>query len=329
MKQVENLIAKNIKDFTTEDTIYITDAQSFNKQFYLCKFVRLENNKVTGTIILNNAHYENVIGKEITASVGKCALYGSSEMNGNSHLSIHRFDAMGYALNPIDAEKDTSEVHVPEHESYGMVGISKRSSRGTALFGSSTQHNQTISLTIRTAEHLRSLNNDRYYAKKQLIEIELSENQFAQLITSANVGDGIPCTIRSVNGKMTSEPPFQTKQNLFEGELKKEMTNLTKDLDKMVANTKAILEKPNVGKADREQIISDINRLYRVLSDHLPFLHTQFREQMDDVVSESKIQIEAFAENVIRNKGLEALAAANPEMREIILKLQGKQDEQD
>ena len=64
-----------------------------------------------------------------------------------------------------------------------------------------------------------------------------------------------------------------------------------------------------------------INSLIMQVQSILPFIGDQFREQMDDVVNEAKIQIEAFAENVIRQKGLEALAANNPDLKDIILNL--------
>ena len=327
MKEQENLTTKRITEFTPEDSIYITDSSSFNSRTYLCSFISFEKNRVTGKIIKKNHAHERDIdttGRVISAPLSKCCLYGQSELSGNARTSYHWFDSLGYALNPMDLKKNTENPHIPDHESYGMIGLSKRNSRGTHLFGTSIQHNQTIRITIHTAEHQRSLNKDRFYAKKELIEVEISENQFAQLITSANQGDGIPCTIRHVDYKRMANPPFQTKQETFEKELQKEMDNYVVDLEKTMANTREILKKPAIGKGDRDLIEKDINRLYKFISDSLPFMHTQFREQMDDVVSEAKIGIEAFAEDTIRRKGLQALAESDPQMKEIILQLQGK-----
>lgn len=331
LKHKDNLSDKNIKDFTSEDTIYIRDYEAFNKDTFLCQFISFDakKNRVTGKIIENNdGRYQRAVDKVITAALKDCGLYGESDMSSTRH-GFHWFDGMGYALNPHDAKKSNEKVHCPTHESFAVIRGSRHSSRGTALFGSSIQHNQSISITISTAEHNRSLNNDSIHNKKQIIEIEMSENQFAQFITTMNHGSGIPCTIRHINGKKMSDPPFQTKQELFEAEFQKDMDNYTIDLEKTLANTMAILEKPNIGKEDRKVILSNIQSLVRKLNDDMPFMRTQFREQMDGVVNEAKIQIEAFAENVIRNKGLEALAEKNPDLKDIILELRGKKSEEE
>ncbi len=325
MSDIHNLSTKNIKEFTKEDTIYIKDKNSFNKQQYLCQFVSYDAGaqRVTGTVLRNNQEYERGVGRELTAPLKDCSLFGESEMNGNKHPRRHSFDSLGYALNPLDAEKDVADVHVPEHESYAVISGGRRNSTGVALFGTSIAHNQTISITISTAKHNRSLNNDNIWAEKELIQIELSENQFAQFITSMNSG-GIPCTIRRLGGKGMANPPYQTKQEIFEAEFKKEMNNFTLDVQKALESTTEILKKQSIGKEDKKQILENTSRLISHVNSTIPFIREQFREQMDDVIHDAKTQIEAFAENVIRTKGLEALAAQNPELKEIILKLQGK-----
>ena len=98
-----------------------------------------------------------------------------------------------------------------EHPSYGILHIS-RTSGGTSairLFGSPlATHYGTIRLTISKGKWIHGLNHDRYFGmSKDFIEVEMSAAQFADAITSLNMGSGTPCTIRYVGGERVPDPP--------------------------------------------------------------------------------------------------------------------------
>jgi len=107
-----------------------------------------------------------------------------------------------------------------KHESYGLVGFSRTThgggGDGANLFGCSIKHNHTIVLKIKRATKERSLHDDRYYGGETLIEVEMSPNQFAEAITSMNIGDGMPCTIRYVGRQRMAECPEETMRQVFE-----------------------------------------------------------------------------------------------------------------
>src|SRR5271154_1604303 len=104
--------------------------------------------------------------------------------------------------------KGLSDATVEKHESYGMVGINRTSSSGTNLFGSIATHHSFITLSVKRAEVHRHLASDWYHAEaRDLIEIEMSHSQFAEMITSPGIGDGIPCTIRAFDGKLLESCP--------------------------------------------------------------------------------------------------------------------------
>lgn len=77
------------------------------------------------------------------------------------------------------------------------------------LFGSSIKHHDIITLRISPAYMDRDLNYDRYYAENHpYIEINMSQSQFAQAITSLNMGAGVPVTLRQINGEYIEPCPF-------------------------------------------------------------------------------------------------------------------------
>ena len=105
------------------------------------------------------------------------------------------------------------------HDSWGMVGICHQHHGGRQLFGSDVTNYNTICLRIKTAQCSRELGRDWIMGDKTLVEITLSANQFADLLTNANVGDGVPCTIEYVADKgMIKYQPQKPKIEIIEEE---------------------------------------------------------------------------------------------------------------
>jgi hypothetical protein len=309
----DNLNTKHITEFTSEDTIFITGKKS-NNTLFLCQFVSYDKktNVVVGKMIdadVNKSSYKLDIenGVEVSTKLDKCALYGSGGEGGRGFY--HWFNSMGRALDPMEEYKIVeNEVHVKNHPSFGLVSFSRLGGGNNTLFGSSIKHSQTIVLRIKRATHDRDLNHDRYFGGEELVEIELSQNQFAELITSFNMGDGIPCTIKHVKRERMPEPPYISKVQIIQQEFESKLHNFGIDLKKIISNSKDILtNKPTISKGDRDLIIDSIDRLVMEIQSNIPFIADQFKEQMDKTITEAKAEIEAFTEHKIRSTGIDAL----------------------
>ena len=97
-----------------------------------------------------------------------------------------------------------------KHPAYGMVGFYRVSGNPGRLFGSSLKnHESYIALRIGTGERIHSNGWDRYYGslRGEHVEVMLSSAQFAELLTSMNVGNGVPCTIAYLGGKKVERAP--------------------------------------------------------------------------------------------------------------------------
>ena len=88
-----------------------------------------------------------------------------------------------------------------KHPSFGMLSFNRTHGGHSNLFGSSIQHNDTIHMVLKEGVVIRGLNDDRYVGEDEILEVEMSQSQFAELITSMNVGTGTPCTIKYLRGK--------------------------------------------------------------------------------------------------------------------------------
>jgi len=196
-----------------------------------------------------------------------------------------------------------------QHESYGMIGASRISGTNRNLYGSSINHSNTISLRIKKGEKERDLNRNWYFGKELLIEVEMSQTQFAEMITSINMGDGIPCTIRHFSGYGEIEdPPEVSQRQIFEKEFSddiRSVNELIKD-DKNIIK-ELLLKKGGISIKERKEISDHIDKIIQAITRSIPFVQRSFNDAMDKTVNEAKGEVEAFTLNRILSFGIKGI----------------------
>jgi hypothetical protein len=303
-----NLTTKKIWEFTKDDTIYISKKTKSGDNYhtFLCQFEVLYGNTVHGRVLqIDNATSWNgvKVGDIISNDFKKCSLYGRA--GNDSQEFYHSFNTMGYAFKDIGEEVTEKVI---KHPSFGMIGLSRRSGTISPLFGSNIQHSQTITLTIKRAENDRKLNHDYYHGTEELIQIEMSGSQYAELISSFNIGDGIPCTIRQVGAQSYPDPPYESPVDIFQREFAAKMANLGKECASLIDDSvKMLNEKPTINKSDREFLLNSIRRLMQEVNSNVPFVSQQFNESMEKTISQAKTEIETFVTNRITALGIDAV----------------------
>lgn len=196
------------------------------------------------------------------------------------------------------------------HESYGMLKIGRVShGQETILFGSSIPHRETIRLSIQAGSLQRDLHHDWYLAEgREYIEIEMSQAQFAEAITSFNQGSGVPVTIRCLNGKNIEEPQFSNKRIQYEEEFKHKMKSLEQKLSVLTEGAEDVLKnKKSITKGDRENILYQLSMLKQELASNIPFMMNSYNEQLDKTTKEAKAELEAYTINKLNQLGLSKL----------------------
>jgi hypothetical protein len=312
----ENLSYKRIQDFTTDDTIYIKIREGAQHTItLLCQFVKLEKGRVTGKVLsatTNPTLYTHKIaqGWEVSADLSRCALYGKTE--DEDHPSYHWFDPIGYAAHESAEQR---HLRVPkDHESYGLITISRTHGHPKPLFGSSILHTDRVSIRISEAELHRSLYEDRIHQKREIIEVELSTQQFADMLTSPNTS-GTPVTIRHINYEKKEDTPFVSKLDQFQSEYSQKIENITRELTQTVQNAKEILSNPKAPtKKERDLILQGLDTLVQELKRNLPFLASQFQEQMERTLGEAKAAFQTFAEQKAKSLGISTLESDLPKL---------------
>ena len=162
---------------------------------------------------------------------------------------------------------------------------------------------------IKTDVYQISANIDGKYEGHILIS-DVIKPTAKQAITSLNMGDGTPVTLTYLNGQRIEQCPYEDKRKVFDNELSTSMQKLAKDFKEIEKDAVDILEnKRTLSKSDREIILKAFSKVYRKLTDEMPFIYSQFNEQMDKTVTEAKAEIECHIQ--ARKDDLAALAMKN------------------
>jgi len=199
------------------------------------------------------------------------------------------------------------------HPSFGVASFSRRSCTAPqSLFGSSIGHANTISLTICHAEQIRNDSSyERYFVKGEIIEVEMSAAQFAEMITTMNYGSGVPVTIRHLNGVRIEGCETENKRKQHSDEFKQRMREFDTRLTQTQNRLQELLKKDKLSKEDKLEMKHAFEYISTETRSNIPFYEQMFEEQMDKTVTESKAEIDAFITNTVTKFGLEEIRKQN------------------
>ena len=212
---------------------------------------------------------------------------------------------MDREIQPIKSDELWGDTY--EDPTFGTIGFSRGQGTARALFGSSIKHNHTIQLEVKTAHMVRGINMDRIFGDKIICRVEMSPTQFADAITGLNSAE-VPVTIRYTRdeGAVNEEAPFQNKVAQFNKEFKEDIAHLSVELEevlKLAHETKA-----------QKRLIHALEQAKMHFKENVPFVNTQFAEQMEKTVTEAKGEVEAFVTSMVKQYGIEAIRAQAPQL---------------
>lgn len=201
-----------------------------------------------------------------------------------------------------------------EHDAFGVISMGVVHGGNSNLFGSDLKHNDKIRITISRAVLVRDLANDWIHDRNMLIEIELSQSQFAQFITSPNRGVGVPCTLRSTAPKdagiewMPEIKPVESKMEMFRREIKEMAQTRLERMRYAIRRLGNAIEGERLSKKDLREIHRDLS----LNADHLPgtlsFVVEQAEEALEKAQAAAKADIEAYVDQTARRLGLEKIS---------------------
>ena len=196
-----------------------------------------------------------------------------------------------------------------EHPSYGILHIARTNGNSKRLFGSPlAAHYSTIRLSISKGKWIHGLQHDRYFGmNKDFVEIEMSAAQFAEAITSLNMGSGTPCTIRYVGGERVPNPPdYATEAEHVRNNFKETLGKYTERAHEERKRIEKLTSKLSAKAQEEIRIALDV--MEQQLASNVPFVVDQFQEATTRVTTAAKAEVEAFVTHAVRAAGLQAIA---------------------
>lgn len=208
------------------------------------------------------------------------------------------------------------------HPSFGTIYVGRVSGH-THLFQSDFTHHHYISLKISTAVEYPSYGVDnRVHDKEEIVEINMSESQWARLISSMNMGGGVPCTldvvrtppsIKEYEGKriprLEPKDVRQTHKDKVKADIQARMAELEAVVQQL-RDWRAASKRPTLAELD--ELISCIQSLH--LANNFAFMQQLLEEKMEVTIDEARTEIEAQMNSVIQQLGMEALKERLPEI---------------
>jgi len=196
---------------------------------------------------------------------------------------------------------------VETHPAYGMIGASRVSGQAI-LNGSDFVHQHFVTIRVRHSSLHRGHSRDSHYGGNEIVEVALSEAQWAAFVSSMNVGDGVPCTIESIQGQeVPGIPRVKNRREQFTGEHDAAMAGALEHLDRATA----ILAKGR-GKmtaADFESLKSALHMGRMGIDENKSFIADQFSEHMEKTTERAKIEVNAYVQATLVRAGIQALQA--------------------
>lgn len=207
---------------------------------------------------------------------------------------------------PVSAESDRGTITT--HPAFAQIGAS-RVTGAAYLYGSDFTHHAYMTVTIRRSQLHRDLSRDWHYATDELIQVALTEAQWATFVSSPNVGTGVPCTLDHFDGRRVPElppPPERTKQ--FKAEIDDKLRASLAEVEAALRDVDGL----GLSKAKGGIIKDRLNAVIRELHGNLPFVAEQFSEHAEETVEKAKAEVHGYMVDAIQRAGMEAIAGGGP-----------------
>ena len=210
-------------------------------------------------------------------------------------------------VKPDPHSRGTIETH-PAYATI-RVGRGQVGGGGLLLFGSDFGHGRVISITISRAERRRDLSNDWLHPRQELIEVALTEPQWATFVSSAGVGEGTPCTLERLNGELVPRIEQLTdRRRQFQDEVQDHMKLVLDSLDSLDQK----IDQAGLSGKRRDELKALVHTARRNVGGNLDFVADQFDEHMEATVERAKAEINGHIGTVLQKAGLKQLAADLP-----------------
>ena len=195
-------------------------------------------------------------------------------------------------ITEVDAIGKKNGTHTRmEHPAFGVISVSKMSGN-TRLFDSEFSHQNFITMRVKPAYVDRHLSRDWIHSRDPIVEVSMSEHQWARMLSSIGVGEGVPCTLQRIGKEMMPAIP---KLDTGTDKHVKEMLGHLDSMQEEVHALKSAIAETKMTKTAMKGLLSRVERIRMVASSNLKFVANSFSEHIEETVEAAKTEVAAHA----------------------------------
>lgn len=209
------------------------------------------------------------------------------------------------------------------HPAYAQISASSVTG-GTYLYGSDFKHQNYVVIRIKKSELVRGLSTDWPFAREEVVEVALSESQWATFVSAMNRGEGVQCTLQSVGGKSIPQIPESARAH---EKFKLEASEASDEALRAIESLQAKIADSKLSQKTKDEVSKSLSFIRDRTQSNMKFIMEQFGEHMEKTVQKARTEISAYAQNTIMRTGIAALPNAEDARR--ILGYEDSKDDRD
>jgi flagellar basal body P-ring protein FlgI len=209
----------------------------------------------------------------------------------------------------INLESNKRETET--HPAYSHIQAC-RVSGSIQLHGSDFVHQYYVNVRIYEGGTIeRSLSNDYSYQGKLLVEVAMSEAQWATFVSSMNTTP-TPCTLEFVRNR--PEIPAIERNVDRKAQFGQEMAAKFKEAQLQAAYIITQIKESKLSQKAKDELTKSVKIMAEHISSNTQFVSDQFGEHIEHTVEKAKVDINAYALNLLHRAGLNALNAPSEDV---------------
>lgn len=203
---------------------------------------------------------------------------------------------------------------IEQHPSFGIIRASRVSGGKGHFFGSEVLNYSFIEITIshaQTNENLfgREVGEQGIWPTDHVATIRMTNNQFAEMITSLNIGIGTPCTITRIDGKEVEQKDIKdssTAMDRANDELVRMYAERIGNNIESLQNALSLLENnARVNKDIKQSVEKSIRGILSILTNGDNFLLSEFKDVLEKSKQKVMTEIDASVGTRLQELGMQ------------------------
>jgi len=226
-------------------------------------------------------------------------VYGSTQSTGTSDPATDTEETTMRDTQPATRNERGDETH----PAFGLIGVTRRSSTpGAVLFDSDMRHQHSVVVSLSTATRKRDLNHDWIHPEETVVEVQVSEAQWASFVSSMGMGNGVPCTVIHRDGKNVPDLEYDPRLAHSMAEVKEAAARTFGEIDAAMAAYDALDSKATA--KEKREAVDRIRDATRHAQANIRYASETLTKHAENVVQRSRADIEAMSMQAAQALGL-------------------------